>query len=317
MLRILLVFIIGVLFIAAIMSSVKAQLGDYLTMDPRQARFIYDDIHTFVNAHKRLTPGCDSLAILQTEYLDKGTPGLKMFIEKYDLTAERLVKAIRKHPEKYASLGDLPDLIAAEEPSYREAFVELKRLIPNAVFPRTYFLVAGYRGIGSGSLEGQLMSVEKWIRPIEYDKKASLVHELVHFQQAMAVGYEKYSALFGPEKSLLGLTIREGTAEFFAHLATGIVPKEETLVYAKKHERRLWEWFQKEMHGSETKEWMWSCPRDPDQPRDVGYEIGYLIVESYYNNAKDKRQAVREILGVTDYQAFLERSGYAEKFEKE
>lgn len=317
MLRILSVFIIGVLIITAIIPSAKTQLSEYLTIDPQQARFIYDDIHTFVRAHKLLTPGCDSLAVLQTEYLDKGTPGLKMFIEKYDLTAERLVKAIRKHPEKYASLGELPDLIAAEEPSYREAFVELKRLIPNAVFPRTYFLVAGHRGIGSGSLEGQLMSVEKWIRPIEKDKKASLVHELVHFQQAFAVGYEKYAALFGPEKSLLGLTIREGTAEFFAHLATGIVPKDETLSYVRKHEKRLWEWFEKEMHGPDTGEWMWSRPSDPDQPRDVGYEVGYLIVEAYYNNAKDKTQAVREILGVTDYLAFLERSGYAEKFNEE
>ena len=98
--RILHMFTFGVLLIPALVSSTNAQLSDYLTMDPRQARFIYDDIHTFVSAHKLLTPGCDSLAILQTEYLDKGTPGLKMFIEKYDLTAERLVKAISKHPFK-------------------------------------------------------------------------------------------------------------------------------------------------------------------------------------------------------------------------
>ena len=306
-------FLLGILIITLYGSPMNAQLSDYLTMDPQQARFIYEDIHTFVRAHKLLTPGCDSLAVLQTEYLDKGTPGLKMFIEKYDLTAERLVKAIRKYPEKYAALGDMPELIAAKEDSYREAFTKLKELIPNAVFPRTYFLVAGHRGIGSGSTEGQLISIEKWKKPIE-DKRTLLIHELVHFQQVMAVGYDKYKALFGPEKNLLGLCIREGTAEFYANLVTGNITQDEAVDYTMKHERRLWEWLRKEMHGQETGDWMWSKPSDPEQPRHVGYVMGYLIVESYYNNATDKTQAVREILGVTDYKAFFEQSGYAEKF---
>lgn len=33
-------------------------------------------------------------------------------------------------------------------------------------------------------------------------------------------------------------------------------------------------------------------------------------VETYYEAAEEKEQAVREILAVTDYRAFLERSGY-------
>ena len=127
-------FFIGILLITVHWLNTNGQLSDYLTMDPQQARFIYDDIHTFVKAHRLLTSGCDSVAILQTEYLDKGTPGLQMFIEKYDLTAERLVKAIRKHPEKYTTLGDMPGLIAAEEGSYREAFTKLKELIPRQMF---------------------------------------------------------------------------------------------------------------------------------------------------------------------------------------
>ncbi|UCE17266.1 MAG: hypothetical protein JSV84_10215 [Gemmatimonadota bacterium] len=313
--RILYVFFICVSLAGVISPGTNAQLSEYLTMDPQQARFVYDDIHTFVHAHGLLTPGCDSVAILQSEYLDKGTPGLRMFIEKYDLTAERLVKAIRTHPEKYDSLGDLPDLISAKEPSYREAFVELKRLIPNAVFPRTYFLIGAYRGIGSGSTEGQLISVEKWKRPLE-DKRTLLIHELVHFQQVMAVGYDKYKALFGPEKNLLGLSIREGTAEFFANLVTGKITQDEAVDYTLKHERRLWHLFRKEMNGAETGDWMWSKPSDPEQPMHVGYVLGSLIVEAYCTNANDKSKAVREILGVTDYQAFLEQSRYAEKFEE-
>ena len=35
------------------------------------------------------------------------------------------------------------------------------------------------------------------------------------------------------------------------------------------------------------------------------------IAESYYAKAADKRRAVAEILAVTDYTDFLEKSGYS------
>jgi hypothetical protein len=165
-------------------------------------------------------------------------------------------------------------------------------------------------GIASGSTEGQLVSVESWNRPLD-DKRALIIHELTHFQQVVAVGYEKYKALFGPEKSLLGLCIREGTAEFFAHLVTGEITQGEAVEYTKKHESHLWEQFREEHVGSETGDWMWSEPSDPEQPRHVGYVMGFLIVEAYYEHAADKPKAVQEILSVTDYVAFLEQSDYA------
>ena len=53
-------------------------------------------------------------------------------------------------------------------------------------------------------------------------------------------------------------------------------------------------------------------PEDPDQPRDLGYAIGSRIAEAYYRNAPNSVQAAREMMGVTDYPAFLARSGYVE-----
>jgi hypothetical protein len=315
--RYLLYLIIGIPLITGILFNVYAQeVTSNLTRDPNKVLFVYDDVQNFLRAYDMLLAETDTVAILQAEYLDKGTPGLKMFIEKYGLTAEMLIKAIRKHPEKYATLHDMPDLLSDNSSVYREAFVKLKHYIPDIVFPPTYFLIGAYRGIGSGSTEGQLISVEKWVKPID-GKKTMIVHELVHFQQVMAVGYDKYKALFGPEKSLLGLCIREGTAEFFADLVTGKITQEEAVDFTLKNEKRLWEWFTKEMHGRETGDWMWSLPNDPEQPRHVGYVIGHRIVEAYYKNAKDREQAVREILSVNDYSSFLERSGYEKRFTAE
>lgn len=121
-----------------------------LTTDPQKAPFVIDDIHTFNTAFKLLANESDTARILQSHYLDKGTPGLKIFIEKYDLTSERLTRAIHKHPEKYASLSEISDFLREKIKIYRRAYAQLKNYIPDIDYPPTYFLVAGYWGIGCG-----------------------------------------------------------------------------------------------------------------------------------------------------------------------
>jgi hypothetical protein len=314
MLRYLYSFIIGTFLIIGIYFEANAQQRPPdLTKDHNKALFVYDDVQNFIRAYDLFTDEADSLTILQTEYFDKGTPGLKEFVGKYQLNADKLVKAIRKHPEKYSALHNMPKLLSAFSNLTRNEFAKLKNYIPDIVFPPTYFLIGAYRGIGSGSAEGQLITVENWSIPLE-DKTTMIVHELVHFQQAMAMGPEKYIAIYGPEKNLLGLCIREGTAEFFADLVTGKITQDKAVDFTLKNEKKLWKRLIKEMHGRETGDWMWSKPSDPEQPNHVGYVIGYRIVEAYYKNAKDKEQALREILSVTDYSTFLEKSGYTDQF---
>ena len=47
------------------------------------------------------------LKILQTEYLDKGSPGLKEFIGRHHLTAELLAQAIFDNPKDYKYLDSM------------------------------------------------------------------------------------------------------------------------------------------------------------------------------------------------------------------
>jgi hypothetical protein len=42
--------------------------------------------------------------------------------------------------------------------------------------------------------------------------------------------------------------------------------------------------------------------------------MGYKICEAYYRNASDKKRAVRDIVRISDFKAFLAQSRYAEKF---
>ncbi len=289
----------------------QMKLTENLTPDPLRAPFVHDDVHNFVRALGLLASDADTIGILQAEYFDRGTSGLRAFVARYDLTAERLRDAIRRYPAEYATLGIKAALLTEQEEAYRAAYAQLKTLIPDAAFPPTYFLVGAYRGIGSGSEEGPLITIEKESEAsLRGGFTTMLVHEMVHMQQVQATGLDKYRAIFGPEKSLLALTIREGIAEYFADRVTGRMTQEEARAYVANHELELWERFRLEMLGAETGEWMWATPSDSSQPPHVAYVIGARIARAYYDNAADKRQAVRDILAVTDYPVFLARSGY-------
>jgi hypothetical protein len=307
--------IIGFLLAAGVWGQVYEELPPNFTPDPKKALFVYDDILTFLEVFPLLEAAENPKAVIQSEYLNKGTSGLKMFIQKYDLTADRIIKAVEKKQKKYATLAELPPWLKEQEEGLRRAYVKMKQLIPEVVFSPVYYLVGSFRGIGSGSTEGVLISVEKFV-PAEKHLAPLIIHEMIHIQQVIAIGYEKYIAIFDPEKekTLLALCIREGAAEYLAHLVTGGITQDEAYTYTVENEKRIWERFQKEMHGSETGDWMWAKPKNPEQPMHIGYTLGFRIVEAYHENAEDKAQAVKEILSVTDYPAFLEHSGYAKRF---
>jgi hypothetical protein len=261
-------------------ATAQLTLTDNLTPDAERAPFVYEDLHNFARAFELLAAGGDSVGILQVEYFDKGSPGLGAFIWRYDLTPERLLAAIRQHPAEYAGISEKAAVLAAHEHVFRDAYAGLKRLVPDAAFTPTYFLVGAYRGIGSGSEEGPLITVEKEsMESLRGGLVTMLIHEMVHMQQVQAIGLEKYRAIFGPEKSLLALTVREGIAEYYAYRVTGHMTQDEAQAFVREHERELWEEFQQEMLGSETGDWMWATPNNPAQPPHIAYVMGARITE--------------------------------------
>ena len=300
--------------------GINNQLGAQLSSsptDPAEARIVYDDVVNFIDAFNMLSYSADTIDILQKYYIDKGTPGLKIFIEKYDLTAPKLAAKIRQYPDDYAAVGAKLEWLRSIEPTIRLYFHKLKTFIPNAVYPPTYYLIGRRRGIGSGSIEGQLITIEKQaVDTFDIGIEGHIIHELTHLNQLHAIGsLDKYLAIYNDEKSLLAICIREGVAEFFAELVTG-EGKQEALNYLAKHEMEIWRRFEMDMWGTDTKDWIWQEPKFPEQPQDVGYVIGAKIVEYYYKHATDLEEAVNTILSITDYRDFLEKSGYEEKFKK-
>ncbi|MAE07546.1 MAG: hypothetical protein CL661_02155 [Bacteroidetes bacterium] len=302
-----------------ILSSINnyAQITDQITKNPEEAKIIYTDVENFIIAYSLLGPDSDTMNVIQKEYIDKGTAGLFMFIEKYNLSAKKITNALKKYPEHYAAIPERLEWFKTQEKDIHLYFSKLQYFLPHVVFPPTYFLIGAQRGINSASSEGQLITIDKSAANISKDHLSTLIiHELLHFQQVLAIGYpQPYLAIYGPEKSLLAITIREGIAEFFADLVTGEYTQDQAKQFVLENEKELWKKFQREMNGKETGDWMWEKPDNPNQPRDIGYVFGALIVEYYYKHAPDVFETTKDILSVTDYPAFLERTEYQHKFD--
>jgi len=126
----------------------------------------------------------------------------------------------------------------------------------------------------------------------------------------MLQGIVQYRSIYGASGSLLAIAVREGAADLLAQLTSGDHINQRAHAYGLQHERELWKQFQREMHETATGDWFFVTPANKAWPQDLGYFIGYRIGESYYRRTTDKRQALHDMLSVTDYRAFLRSSAY-------
>lgn len=95
-----------------------------------------------------------------------------------------------------------------------------------------------------------------------------------------------------------------------ALIIAGLAPLSGQEAASRTGEPALWEDFQQVMNGSDNAGWLYAS-RAEDEPADLGYWIEYRITRAYYERAAEKREAIREILTIRDFSAFLAASGYA------
>lgn len=292
--------------------------------DPDNARFITTDIARFWTAYDKAmtSPVEERAAILQREYIDPGTVGLKDFAATGRVSAKALAQRIESHQAFFKAIRPITVAVDAQRPATVAAFRKLKELYSSATFPDVYFVIGQLSSGGTSSSNGLLMGAEMFSRtpglPASElndwqkgaiappnDIPALVAHESVHFQQD-----------FASQGSVLCACLVEGGADFVGKLISGrlIVRMEETHAWANTRERELWEEFRKEMEGTDSSRWLYGGSGGNGRPVDLGYWMGFKIAEAYYNNAADKKQALRDILIVSDCRRFLQNSRYADKF---
>jgi uncharacterized protein YjaZ len=128
-----------------------------------------------------------------------------------------------------------------------------------------------------------------------------IAHEFTHVQQVRALVDDEHPTVL--EGSLI-----EGAADFVGELVSGGTSYAYLPGLTKGREKAIETAFVPDEDKTDLSNWIYNST--PEKPSDLGYWVGYRIVKSYYEHAADKRQALREILQMSDPKAFLAKSGW-------
>jgi len=283
------------------------------------SRILTEDVDNFFAAVALAGQGDDPARVIEEEYLQRGTHGLRHYWE-----SGRIEGAARL----WASYSAYRPYYEVVHRFYRDALARLDVLaapysffseeLEGAETPPLYFIIGHFQG-GATLFEGGLViALDNWAADWEgltvdardvrtFDPvdllQPVIAHELTHFHQAC---WEDCG-------SLLAEVVMEGSADFVAWLITGAPSNhfnEPTYAYYAAHEPDVWRAFLEDRAGTELSPWLYDNDVEP-LPANLGYAIGHAVARAYYDRRNDKRAALRDILAVTDYEAFLTSSGYA------
>ncbi|NHZ36982.1 DUF2268 domain-containing protein [Massilia rubra] len=303
---------------ASIVASASANERAYRAAhaSPEEFRVISSDIARFWTVYDKLDGAADPGALLEREYLDGGSVGLHGFVHMRINNGASLYRRISKHAQYYRAIRANTLRAASFEPLIRADMRRFKALYPQAMFPDIYFVIGRLSAGGTASTDGLLIGTEMYGRGPDVPTgeldawlqagtstidtlPAIVTHELMHFQQRL------------DPQTLLGHAIKEGSCDFLASLVTKGKFNEAIYRYGYANEAQLKKEFLAAMDGADLKRWLYSGAPEGDRPADLGYFMGFRITEAYYKQARDKRQAIVDMLHITDFKRFLLESGYA------
>lgn len=267
------------------------------TGNPLEARFVTEDFDRFWECFDDMeyTDGNPF-----DVYVNNASEAFKPLLE-WLLDADEIFETAKTRKEDYLKTRNVLNNLESEKENIKKAYLKLKEYYPSAKFPPIYFVVGVFSSGGTITDKGLIIGSEKLGNLDNLLGLAS--HELIHFQQQLT-----------GEDNLLKQSINEGSADFIGELISGKHINEVPFNYGNAHEEVLCKEFVKVMNGDSYVDWLYETSGKDDRPNDLGYWIGYKIVESYYLKQKDKKQAIHNILNIKDPQEFLKESGYLEKY---
>lgn len=287
-----------------------------------------EDIDHFWKAYDSVLKVTDSVMqrdIIQTQYLDKASKGLKSFMALRQHTAARHLQNIHRYPKFWPSVRPKTLDIEHHRTEIESMMKKFSKRYPGFKQPELYFTIGCLNSGGTTSSDQVLIGAEiaasdktvdaselnSWLQSVfqaQQDIVFLVTHETVHTQQHGS-----------GSSNLLTSCLREGSADFISSLLIKKELSSPYIIYGKANEKMIWEKFALEKDGKDVQNWLYNGGRAKNEPADLGYFMGYTICKSYYKNAKDKKQAFIEIVNLnynspTDVKAFFEKSGYNEKW---
>jgi len=272
--------------------------------NPLDAVFETKDSKNFWNAYDNMEKSKGNPFI---EYMEKGSPGVKAFTENRIINADSLFAVVKKRKADYELSRNILNSISTKEKRVRAIYSALKYWYPKAKFPPIYFVYGRFNSGGTSAPEGIIVGTEMLQN---LDGVSGLIaHELIHYQQNIT-----------GKDMLLKWCLMEGGADFIGELISGESIDSFSYKYGAQHKDKLCEEFVSKLKNTEYIDWLYATSKKDDRPNDLGYWMGYKIIESYFNKQKDKQKAIDEILNIKDPLQFLQQSGFLdvciEKYQK-
>ncbi|HTW34858.1 MAG TPA: DUF2268 domain-containing putative Zn-dependent protease [Rhizomicrobium sp.] len=244
----------------------------------------------------------------QHDYLDKGSEGLHALAQARNVTGARIADMLAKRPEMYIDARRCVTVLPHVKERLQIALHRLGELYPEARFPPVTIAIGRGKPVGIGSpatgveigLEA-LCSINYLNASVEDRFVHVVTHEYVHVQQVQALVDDD------AHWTVLEGSVIEGAAEFLTELVSG-AGYSVYVAEMKGHEKDIETRFVPDEDKTDLSQWLNNGTAD--NPADLGYGVGYRICKSYYEHAADKRQAVRDIIRMTDPHAFLAKSGW-------
>jgi len=296
----------------------------------KEINFSTTDIDLFWNTFDSITPNYTA-DNFQNSYINNGSLGLKDYAKLKDL-ANSLEQRLNQQPylDYYLSIRSNCDDYSNQTEVAKEGMNRLKDTYADTEIFDIYFLIGALSAGGKVSDNGLLIAVEMFsniegnslnglaeiyqsaIKTKDYIPSV-ILHELIHKQQNPNFRNVTYS-------TVLEHSIMEGMADY---LSKYFLPDEPFMndylhEYADTIEEKIWYDFKNDINKDRRDtDWLYSdnSINTLGYMRDMGYYMGYKIVESYINTFKNQNEGIIYLLSSSDYYEIFEKSEYEMKFE--
>jgi len=298
----------------------------------KQTAIHTEDIDNFWAAYDAIQKTNDlskKMEIINSQYINIGSKGLKAFMVTRQYNDTLWIELIDKLPKFWNSIRPNTLAIKHKTAELELGVKKLKAIYPDLKPAEIYFTVGGLRSggtvkdnlilvgaeIATGNVNTDVSEFSNdWFKNVF--KEQSLdnivylnIHEYIHTQQ-------------NPNgSSLLGQVIREGSCDFIAELCLQKPVKTKYMNYGLANAASIKANFKKELFSDSFDNWLYNG-KQRSEDADLGYYIGYEICKAYYQQAKNKKQAIKDIIELNfgsdnAVELFLEKSGfYADKLDK-
>ncbi len=264
------------------------------------------DIDNFWRAYDSIQQTQDftkKLALINEYYISKKTKGLDAFMDLRGYNDTLYLQQIEQYPKFWNSIRANTLSVKTKTASFNKAITDLQKLYPELREAEMYFTIGGLRSGGTVKDNMVLVGAEIATGDSSIDvsdlkndflkkvfTKQSLdnlvyvnIHEYIHTQQN------------GSSDRLLNQCIMEGACDFVTELVLQKPLETQYQFYGKQHHREIKDQFKQDMLTTNFSNWLYNGGHKGERA-DLGYYIGYEICKSYYKHAKNKSQAIKEII---------------------